>query len=94
MSNMNKKTATALEGSIKKWEAIVDGSGKDMGCDNCPLCKLFYDDWCDGCPVKERTGLAECYGSPYENYRNCRSDANAKAELDFLKSLRPAVGQE
>jgi hypothetical protein len=38
---MDEKTLEALKGSIRKWEAIVDGTGEDDGADNCPLCHMF-----------------------------------------------------
>ena len=69
---MNKKTLAALKGSILKWEKIVDGSGIDMGCDNCPLCQRFRGelnnapaDDCAGCPVAA-AGFPACVGSPYQ----------------------------
>jgi len=34
--------ALALDGSIEKWERIVEGSGLDLGIKNCPLCHLFH----------------------------------------------------
>ena len=99
---MDKETAEALEGSIRKWEAIVAGTGKDEGINNCPLCQKFYLDMrCDGCPVSIRTGKPVCEGSPYDHWgwsgaindlpsAEDRFDARkvAQAELDFLISLR------
>jgi hypothetical protein len=40
-SPMDAETLTALQGSIAKWQAIVDGTGEDLGCENCPLCAKF-----------------------------------------------------
>lgn len=98
---MDAETLEALRGSIAKWEAIVAGTGKDDGIDNCALCSLFYTpadptDFmnCTGCPVMKVTGSMYCDGSPYETYRRTspgsvdERDA-AIAELDFLKSLLP-----
>ena len=103
----------ALEGSIKKWEDIVAGTGKDNGSSNCPLCRKYQ--YCDvddddnyqvclGCPVAEKTGEAYCDGSPYTAWMEemkslgrpwTKFEADtpklvelAKAELEFLKSLR------
>lgn len=45
-----EETMEALEGAIKKWEKIYAGVGVDEGVDNCPLCELFDDDDCTGCP--------------------------------------------
>ena len=68
---MDEKTREALEGSIAKWQAIVDGTGGDDGTKNCPLCLLFnnedteYEDICVGCPVAEETEISECQETPY-----------------------------
>ena len=50
---MNRKTLTALKGSIKKWEKIVAGTGSDNGYQNCPLCALFVLDRRDPFARKE-----------------------------------------
>ena len=84
---MNKKTLKALKGSIEKWEKIVAGEGIDLGTVNCPLCQIFVvpKDSCEGCPVMEKTGESDCYGSPYYDHR----PDSAQDELDFLESLLP-----
>jgi hypothetical protein len=65
---MHERTLTALKGSILKWEQIVAGTGFDKGADNCPLCDLFYNkSWCNGCPVKTKTGMSCCDGTPYQD---------------------------
>lgn len=121
---MDERTREALEGSIAKWQAIVDGSGVDDGGANCPLCAEFADQvdpdhgpddegdlspdaaMCHGCPVKATTGQWGCNGTPYMDWaktvefslsleglvRRAESDADralARAELEFLQSLRP-----
>lgn len=62
-------TLKALQGSIRKWERIVDGSGPDQGDRNCPLCQMFLNngtsDDCLGCPVRKATGEAHCTNTPY-----------------------------
>jgi hypothetical protein len=58
----------SLEGSIKKWEKIVAGKGYDHGTLNCPLCREFMSDNCDGCPVQEATGEPGCEGTPYDEW--------------------------
>lgn len=90
---MKPETLTALQGSIKKWEAIVDGTGKDQGGQNCPLCQRFETTVCktlqgEECPVRIRTGLISCAGSPYASYEPHKPET-AQAELDFLVSLLP-----
>jgi hypothetical protein len=66
---MNKEAWEALEGSIAKWEAIVAGTGTDQGTTNCPLCTMFFEGRCGGCPVAESVGDAECSGTPYSEWR-------------------------
>ena len=96
---MDEKTLEALKGSIRKWEAIVAGTGVDWGGHNCPLCQLFSchcdegDYYCYGCPVMLKTGHDDCTTTPYHAYRNHNSIENAQAELDFLKSLLPEEGE-
>jgi hypothetical protein len=70
---MDSETLAALDGSIRKWEAIVAGTGIDDGCDNCPLCKVFYyfshhkgRTYCDGCPIYLDTGITGCERTPYD----------------------------
>ena len=80
---MDDKTKKALLGSIKKWEAIVAGTGEDDGENNCPLCELFhphmglYEGYdrreraaCGGCPVREKTKKPYCRGTPYIEWSN------------------------
>lgn len=72
---MDAETLTALQGSIAKWEAIVNGEGADLGHKNCPLCMAFIDteeeepewaqDGCYGCPVAHKVGTGGCSGTPY-----------------------------
>lgn len=86
---MHKDVLEALHGTILKWEKIIDGTGKDLGVFNCPLCKIFAfgrpeGDECSGCPVYEKTGLSGCQGTPLANWPRVAQD-----ELDFLKSLLP-----
>lgn len=95
---MDAKTLKALNGSIKKWEAIVAGTGIDAGRINCPLCRLFFYNDCFGCPVSKKTQQDGCSGSPYDEYLDLSEGEGthdelrnaAKKELDFLKSLRPS----
>lgn len=97
---MDEKTLKALDGSIAKWKSIVAGEIADEGIDNCPLCAAFYHRACEGCPVSAETGHPECDDSPYRtHWVKVAGDgskaiepaqiAAARAELDFLMSLRP-----
>lgn len=99
---MNAKTLKALKGSIAKWEAIVAGTGVDDGSDNCPLCELFYDNGCVGCPVAIKTRKDECIDTPYGAWLYATFDQEwpkkvmnegqkraARREFRFLKCLLP-----
>jgi len=100
---MDTKTMTALEGSIKKWEGIVNGTHQNMGSLDCPLCRQFYDEdifgeiVCTGCPVAEKVKTHCCRGTPYLEAASVLRNGfavtpetreAAKKELEFLKSLR------
>lgn len=78
---MNKETLLALQGSIKKWEAIVAGTGWDKGANNCPLCQRFPFGRCHNedpfesnsennevCPVALKAGRAYCESTPYMDW--------------------------
>ena len=67
---MDADTLSALRHSIKKWEMIIAGAGGDEAGLNCALCLKFFDhpNFCEGCPVKTRTGLKGCSGSPYDDW--------------------------
>lgn len=97
---MDKRTLKALQGSIKKWESIVAGVGKDLGGNNCALCIAFPS--CDNCPVIDiGGGTFACDNTPYDDWAKsiefksggmATTDQQvraAQAELDFLKSLLP-----
>jgi len=64
---MDAETLEALKGSIAKWEGIVAGIDVDRGARNCPLCQKYPNLGCDGCPVAERTGYANCSDTPYQS---------------------------
>ena len=100
---MNASTLKALKGSIRKWELIVAGEGKDNGDKNCDLCRLFYSRDCEGCPVAVNYTL--CGFTPYGGWmehhyfdrhrglpfaaRTTKEKALAQAEVDFLRGLLP-----
>ena len=96
---MDKKTLTALQGSIEKWRQIEAGTLEDCGIHNCPLCREFFMKSCDGCPIYTETGRRFCRGTPYDAWIEATefgSVANtpelvalARAEREFLESLLP-----
>ena len=89
----------AIKGSIKKWEAIVLGTGVDFGCDNCELCKKYDPELsndCLGCPIMEEAGNTGCFGTPYiewyehfdrEHHDPCDNPFPMKVECPECKRL-------
>ena len=100
---MNNETLAALKDSIQHWRdnvtAKTPGKASTYWTD-CPLCRMFLDAKCDGCPVGHRG----CMRTPYDDAADaldawilhdgdldCRENWRwaAQAELDFLISLLP-----
>lgn len=77
---MDDITKKALEGSIKKWENIVNMKEGDNGSINCPLCTEFIDDDCEGCPVGEATG-DYCVNKEYDNWKKHHREVHRRVEL-------------
>lgn len=88
------KTLQALEGSIDKWRAIVDGSGADLATRNCPLCLRFATADCtissreysELCPVA-RAGMEQCGDGPYVDW--CNHHKNVHGQDHRLRVLCP-----
>ena len=85
---MGAQALEALKESITYWEDIVHKDAPIMGVAGCALCKEFYYDRCNGCPVKEKTGFMGCVNTPYFKALYGGSREKQK-ELDFLISLLP-----
>ena len=101
---MKPEVVAALEASIKHWEenaAASDLEDVTLGTNYCALCQMFHKLCCRGCPVQERTKMSYCIGTPYEDAEEFASPQTfakfldaARAELEFLKSLREENGGE
>lgn len=99
---MNIKTTQALRDSIEHWRRLSTGMAnpnEKIFTGDCALCALFYDQYCVGCPVFEKTGWEECFATPwrnaaraYEKYGKNSSQFQkaAKKQLKFLLSLEEA----
>jgi uncharacterized protein YbaR (Trm112 family) len=58
----------ALYRSVEKWQRNASCrriEEAQTGYLTCPLCALFYDRDCEGCPVMLDTGQALCRGTSY-----------------------------
>lgn len=77
-----EKLKKALEGSIKKWEEIVESpEAMDEGPDNCPLCQLFdlaHD--CktskEVCIIAKAVGDVGCRKTPYQKWIRHQEEAH------------------
>lgn len=63
-----KQILRALKKTSKKWSNIYqEQKGKELK--SCPLCEMFlFFNGCQMCPVMNKTGLAKCKGTPYEDW--------------------------
>lgn len=94
---MNPRTHRLLKLSIAHWERMRKDKTKDSpGAIYCPLCKEFYRNECEDCPICQETGMRYCKGTPYDIARESYFfgdkeswEHDAQAEIDFLKSLLP-----
>lgn len=100
---MNKTTLKALKDSIAHWTRLYTGRtypSEDISARSCALCSKFVQlPACGSCPVKMKTGLSSCHGSPYmdavraKNMHGLRSKQFKEAALkmlEFLRDLLPA----
>jgi hypothetical protein len=78
---MDTEVLEALKGSIKKHENILVGTGRDKGPQNCPLCQMFWDIECEGCPVSAKTGERCCENTPYSDWQEHIIDEH---EMDYI----------
>lgn len=97
---MPAETLAALKASIAHWEDNLElakaGQEFEYYADDCPLCVLFYDLDCAGCPVLAKTGEIFCKNSPWGRVNRAVASHEhdevrpaVQAELDFLHSLLP-----
>jgi len=66
----------ALDKCIIHWkenEVAKTIGDTNIGSDGCALCSIYNLDWsndCRGCPIKAKTGLYTCLGTPYDSVSN------------------------
>ena len=78
----------ALDESIQKWLKIINGTGKDLGQNNCPCCKFDsevykQDDYfCTACAIADFTGTFGCDGTPYASWIASKSSIHQNAVVD------------
>lgn len=71
---MDKLTKEAVIASIAHWRDnryAIDYDDVSIDADDCALCRIYNDnenifnDDCTGCPIREKTKLSACKGTPY-----------------------------
>ena len=64
---MDRKTYDALVKSVAKWRKNVNVHhpfNAKIGSGECPLCNLFMEGGCNGCPINDVSGNG-CVRTPY-----------------------------
>ncbi len=87
---MTKKAEEALKASIKHWKDDILTYKMTANSRNCPLCTIYNknDTDCKGCPIRDKTGLATCNGTPYDDYIDADTPHEiTKAALDMIKFM-------
>lgn len=70
---MTREIKLLIGGSIKKWVNIRFYDGVDQTISNCSLCHVFHLAGCIICPIKQKTGLVACQGTPYSRWAEHQS---------------------
>ena len=86
---MSKRAEVALRGSIEKWEKIVNGTGRDTGPQNCPLCRAYWVNGCQACPVKKHTGEDGCNDTPFDAWSFAHHDFDDVICKDLIEKGQP-----
>lgn len=87
---MSGRALKALKASIRRWEKVAASGApwETYFMTECSLCDA-YPTVCDSCPVAQNTGRADCEGTPLPRFYKDPTQANAREELAFLRSLLP-----
>lgn len=88
---MKQADKAAIEGSIEKWKAIVSGEKPDRGVTDCPLCKIYLEPSCDGCPIKIDSEYGGCVGTPYTRWNELFIHTNKSGYWATTKQQKEAA---
>lgn len=96
---MTPQTLWALNASIEKWWDNIHVTSLVLAkthWTDCPLCTLFHQDQCRGCPVAAKSGSTFCDGTPYTRAYTAKDQGDicafvniAAEEHAFLVGLLP-----
>lgn len=104
MHNKLQKEALwkSAEHYLENWQDIYTAS---IGAQDCACCQWWADNDCEGCPIKQHTGMGDCEGTPWHPLHDEMHDEDSipeavrellEAEYRFLVQLvlEPYVYQE
>jgi hypothetical protein len=114
MADKTDKTETdirLLDESIEHWKWMRDDPecGEMPRGSDCPLCQMYLDADCEGCPVFEQTGIGLCRDTPYSDAAKAflrlqrleipegalaNWQAAADKEIAFLEGLRDKLSKQ
>jgi hypothetical protein len=98
---MKNETLIALKDSIEHWKRLESGTQgvcESLTSADCALCLIFNNSDnpkmdCEGCPVANKSGYAQCNNTPYYNARDLwktpQFPAAARKMREFLENLLP-----
>ena len=76
-ASKKSKQLKAIEKSILHWQRIAFGYrevGEGITPEDCACCKLYFNNFCEDCPIFEYTGEAYCANTPYVTVENAYVD--------------------
>ena len=83
-----------LKLSILKWKTIVafmekypEREIRDGGKESCACCLVYFDRYCEGCPIYDFTGHTCCDWTPYHEFNQFPTLENAQKEVKFLEKV-------
>lgn len=96
---LSDEAEKGLLDSIKRWKRLAIGKrleGESVGPEQCPLCCLYLEEECKGCPIARHMQRQFCAKTPcekadamYDEYGldSMEFRAAARKELEFLKQV-------
>lgn len=88
-----------LEQCIDHWNNNIqlakNKQAPDISSRSCALCEMYLKHSCQACPIRMKTGLPTCHGTPYVKikflvyvYPGKTTEALCQEEVKFLKDLK------
>ena len=91
-----------LEESLEKWQNILRSRNAclDEGTADCPCCAEWFHTYgedgetCNGCPIRDFTGLPGCAGTPYTEFVSAAADVDESMGPFWNDDVESAVNAE